>query len=1001
MKLRQTFASEVPVITRMAWSPDGTQLAAGCGDDVVRVFDMATGATVELRGHAKIVSAVSWSPDGRMLASGSADQTIRVWSVADTRVIATLRGHEGFVRAVEWVGPGKLVSGGEDDTLRSWDVTGSGTQIHMARLSGGWVLSIAVSRTRPEIAVGSGNGRISLWNPHELVTVSKNLRGHKSWIDSLAWSPDGRRLLSASGDKTVRMWDPIKGKQLGIIEGHTEQVRAVAFSADGGLLASKADDGTVRLCDAATWQLIAKIDEAPGHSYWPPGIAFHPRLPILATVGERICLWDIDVPALDDVARGEKSVRYIVAKIALVGDSGVGKTSLGWRLTHREFKPQPSTHGQQFWVVDDLRMTRGDGAQCEAVLWDFAGQPDYRIVHALFMDDVQLALVLFDATANVEGVRYWLKHLSREKTRIILVAARSDRGSPVLTRAELDAFCEAEGVQGGLVAVSARSGEGLPALLDRIRSTIAWDSMPATVTTATFKRIKEYMLRLKETSPNVLIGQAELAQRIRADDPQSSFTDAELATTVTHLATHGYVSVVRSSDGRELILLAPELLANVASSLVLEARANEKELGAIDERRVLRGEVATRGTEQLSTEDRIVLINAAVVLFLRHNICFRQTVDTDTLLIFPALINQKPPLLAPDDIVEFMTYRISGAVENVYAALVVQLGYTGAFKRTNQWQNQAEYETLAGAMCGFRQTAESEGEIEMVLYHSKRNPGGRPLFQVLFETFLATREVVVRKFGAAECGRCGDRPDRSEIIRRVNAGKTQMFCSECGYSIALAEDGGLAGGAARRPVVRAAVDTNERRNVYEQALVSIKATRAHAQGMPSCFISYARGDERHSGWMADLTRDLQDAGIEVLIDTMNKPGTVIIRFMEEAIRRAGFIALIGTPLYGAKYRNQHSPDGSILAAEVDAIQRHRVLRTDELRATVLPLLREGTPEESLPPLVLGMKHLDFRQPEQYFAELFDLVLTIYGMPFTRPEISGLRDEVRGGIRPLR
>ena len=61
----------------------------------------------------------------------------------------------------------------------------------------------------------------------------------------------------------------------------------------------------------------------------------------------------------------------------LVGDSGVGKTGLGWRLAHGAVKEHASTHGQKFWVHEQLGTQRQDGTRCEAVLWDLAGQPDY------------------------------------------------------------------------------------------------------------------------------------------------------------------------------------------------------------------------------------------------------------------------------------------------------------------------------------------------------------------------------------------------------------------------------------------------------------------------------------------------------------------------------------------------------------------------------------------------------------------------------------------------
>ena len=82
----------------------------------------------------------------------------------------------------------------------------------------------------------------------------------------------------------------------------------------------------------------------------------------------------------------------------LVGDHSVGKSALGYRLIHGAFKEQASTHGQQFWVFPALGQRRADGTECEAILWDFAGQPDYRLVHALFVDNADLALVLFDAS---------------------------------------------------------------------------------------------------------------------------------------------------------------------------------------------------------------------------------------------------------------------------------------------------------------------------------------------------------------------------------------------------------------------------------------------------------------------------------------------------------------------------------------------------------------------------------------------------------------------------
>src|SRR5437870_6065327 len=139
------------------------------------------------------------------------------------------------------------------------------------------------------------------------------------------------------------------------------------------------------------------------------------------------------------------SVHYTTAKIALVGDSAVGKSGLGYRIAEDRFQITESTHGQQFWVVDKLGKMRHDGTQCEAVLWDFAGQPNFRPIHALFLEDVDLALVLFDPSRpdTLAGVDYWLKQLSykQHECRTVLVAARTDVSQLSLTSPELAAFC--------------------------------------------------------------------------------------------------------------------------------------------------------------------------------------------------------------------------------------------------------------------------------------------------------------------------------------------------------------------------------------------------------------------------------------------------------------------------------------------------------------------------------------------------------------------------------
>ena len=133
-------------------------------------------------------------------------------------------------------------------------------------------------------------------------------------------------------------------------------------------------------------------------------------------------------------------------------------------------------------------------------------------------------------------------------------------------------------------------------------------------------------------------------------------------------------------------------------------------------------------------------------------------------------------LPATDDI----SYVVRGRVENLYASLVVLLGYTPSFIRINQWQNQAQYEMGAGEVCGFRLIEEREGEIELVLYYDDKMPDtGAASIQELFEQFLYQRDVEVTRFPPVICPK-GHRIERATVINRVREGKTFVFCDECG-----------------------------------------------------------------------------------------------------------------------------------------------------------------------------------------------------------------------------
>ena len=776
LTLRHVLRGHTDTITRIAWSPDGAYLASPSKDKTIRIWDARSGAFIRtLQGHTGEVNSVTWSPDGQQIASASQNSTIRLWDAASGKHLRIFKGHIRPVLSVTWSPDGqRLASASGDKTIRLWDAT-SGEHLQILEEHNALVNSVAWSPDGQRLASTSEDKTICLWDAASGKHL-QTLEGHTASVYSVAWSPDGQRLVSASSDKTIRLWENASGKTLQILEEHSTFVKCAVFSADGHWLVSKGENIRIWRCD--TWACVAVLNEPASGGFWPPSLAFHPHLPILATLGELdtiIRIWELDEAVL--LGQTQKNTHYTTAKLVIVGDSGVGKTGLGWRLAHNEFKEQASTHGQQFWSIPQLGVTRKDGTQCEAVLWDLAGQHVYRQIHAIFLENVAAALVLFDPSNRqdpLKGAQFWLEQLKGKGSLppTVLVGARVDRGAPALSQAELDQFCQRYGIRGGYVSTSAMSGEGLDNLLERLKTQIPWDEMTATVTTVTFKRIKDYVLALKEKTERkgVLVSPKELRAQLEETSPDlpglkdlgglevgglpedRKFTDAEMMTAVGHLETHGYVAVLRSSAGEEHILLTPDLLVNLAASIMLLADKNPRELGAVSETELLQGKYPFDELNGLEQGEEQLLLDAAVRRFLEHNICFRETLGSDTLLIFPSLIKQKRPLQDDLPATDDVSYVVRGRVENLYASLVVLLGYTPSFTRINQWQNQAQYEMGAGQVCGFRLIEEREGEIELVLYYGDELPArGRERFQELFEQFLYQREVDVTRFPPVAC----------------------------------------------------------------------------------------------------------------------------------------------------------------------------------------------------------------------------------------------------------
>jgi hypothetical protein len=420
----------------------------------------------------------------------------------------------------------------------------------------------------------------------------------------------------------------------------------------------------------------------------------------------------------------------------------------------------------------------------------------------------------------------------------------------------------------------------------------------------------------------------------------------------------------------------------------------------LEEKRLAAGGYAFSELKDLSAAEGDVLLDAAALLFLEHNVCFRETdpLRMEPYLVFPELINLKKPPEEERATEDGVAYTVAGPTENVFASLVVLLGYTNTFTRTSQWQNNARYEVGGGLVCGFRQEAERDGELDFVLcFCPQVGQPVRTLFQGLFESFLARRNLTVIRYDPVRC-RKGHQLNRAVVREAFQHGEENAFCSKCGEKLTLPK--------MEEPIqltreVQAEVQlqrrTAEQRTRFEQAVFRVQAYVAEQEIMaPGCFISYAWGVPEHERWVEKrLATDLQKAGIDVVLDRWHnaKIGASVARFIAR-IEKCDRIVVVGTPLYRRKYENKDTSTGYVVAAEVDLIA-NRLLGTEEQKESVLPLLLAGEKTASLPPLLHGRVHADFREEEAYFRTAFDLILSLYQLPPNDPAVADLRATLGG------
>lgn len=317
----QRFQDPAGIVRRLEFSPDGKYFATGGGvmERVVKVWDLRSGEIIRrLEGHTDQLDALAYSPDGTKLLSGARNGELILWDANTGAEIQRFVAHADAVNAVAFTADGEMAaSGGSDIGIVLWNVA---TGEELGRIETGVTYSVAFSPDGLTLASGTGAGSagvISLWDVSGTQDTGDEIRrfvGHTSSATALAFTPDGRMILSGSNDTTLRLWyvnsaaetlriqnnegiesavyspdettalaglrgldavlwDLESGEEIRRLVGHEDYPRSVAFTPDGTRAVTGSLDGTLIVWDVASGEEIRRFE---GHTGWVTTFALTP-----------------------------------------------------------------------------------------------------------------------------------------------------------------------------------------------------------------------------------------------------------------------------------------------------------------------------------------------------------------------------------------------------------------------------------------------------------------------------------------------------------------------------------------------------------------------------------------------------------------------------------------------------------------------------------------------------------------------------------------------------